>query len=82
MKAILNEIMRTGALYIFGIFTCLLVKQSIGSISGFYVDNGKHQTVLHNALSGDDQVEIEHELLDLLGLPNRPRRKHSHPSMR
>lgn len=53
-----------------------------GSLSGFYVDNGLDQTVMHRALSPDDAQEVEHEILELLGLPDRPRKKHGHPSLR
>ncbi|KAG4079086.1 hypothetical protein HA402_001057 [Bradysia odoriphaga] len=52
------------------------------SLSGFYVDNGIDQTVMHRMLNGDDTQEVEHELLELLGLPDRPRKKNLHPSMR
>lgn len=54
-----------------------------GSLSGFYIDNGIDQTVMHHALSQDDVQEVEHEILEMLGLPERPRKKHSiHPSLR
>lgn len=54
-----------------------------GSLSGFYVDNGIDQTVMHRALTQDDAQEVEHEILELLGLPERPRKRHSiHPSLR
>lgn len=54
------------------------------SLSGFYVDNGLDQTVMHRMLSPKDAEHVEHEILELLGLPDRPpRRKHGiHPSMR
>jgi bone morphogenetic protein 7 len=51
------------------------------SFSGIYVDNGQ-QTVLHHQLSGDETHEVEHEILELLGLPDRPRKRHIHPSLR
>ena len=51
------------------------------SLTGIYVDNGE-QTVLHHALSSDETHEVEHEILELLGLPDRPRKKHTHPSLR
>lgn len=52
------------------------------SLSGFYVDNGLDQTVMHRMLTPGDTQEVEHEILELLGLPDRPRKKHIHPSMR
>lgn len=52
------------------------------SLSGLYVDNG-HQTVLQHQLTRAETHEVEHEILDLLGLADRPRRKrHIHPSLR
>lgn len=52
------------------------------SLSGIYVDDG-HRTVLQHQLSRDETHEVEHEILDLLGLADRPRRKrHIHPSLR
>lgn len=51
------------------------------SFSGIYVDNGE-QTVLHHQLTRDETHEVEHEILELLGLPDRPRKKHIHPSLR
>jgi hypothetical protein len=52
------------------------------SISGVYVDNG-HQTVLQHQLTRAETHEVEHEILDLLGLADRPKRKrHIHPSLR
>lgn len=52
------------------------------SLSGIYVDDG-YQTVLQHRLSRDETHEVEHEILELLGLADRPRRKrHIHPSLR
>lgn len=52
------------------------------SLSGIYVDNGM-QTVLQHHLTRDETHEVEHEILELLGLADRPRRKrHIHPSLR
>lgn len=54
-----------------------------GGLSGFYVDNGIDQTIMHHELTQDDAHEVEHEILELLGLPERPRKKHNmHPSLR
>lgn len=61
-----------------------LIAQCSASLSGFYVDNGLDQTVMHRMLSPKDAEHVEHEILELLGLPDRPpRRKHGiHPSIR
>lgn len=52
------------------------------TVSGFYVDNGMDQSVMHRMMSPSDAQEVEHEILEMLGLPDRPRKKHIHPSMR
>lgn len=52
-----------------------------GGLSGVYVDNGD-QTVMQHALTDDDTEEVEREILELLGLPDRPRKRHLHPSLR
>lgn len=51
------------------------------SQSGIYVDDG-HQTILHHQLTRDETHEVEYEILELLGLPDRPRKRHIHPSLR
>lgn len=68
---------------------CIVVLTVLGvchaAMSGFYVDNGLDQTVMHRMLSPNDAQHVEHEILELLGLPDRPprRNKHGiHPSMR
>lgn len=42
-------------------------------MSGLYVDNGFDQTVVHRVVSQREKRELEHEFLNLLGLPDRPR---------
>lgn len=49
---------------------------SVGSaerISGLYVDNGFDQTVIHRVVNQREKREVEHEILNLLGMPERPR---------
>ncbi|XP_053678525.1 protein 60A-like [Anopheles nili] len=53
----------------------------VGS-SGFYIDNGVDQTVRQKSVELAERQEIEHEILDLLGLPDRPNKQHVHPSLR
>ncbi|XP_073995241.1 TGF-beta family member glass bottom boat [Rhodnius prolixus] len=43
------------------------------SSSGLYIDNGLDQTIVQRALSKQEKREVEHEILNLLGLPDRPR---------
>ncbi|KXJ77555.1 hypothetical protein RP20_CCG007219 [Aedes albopictus] len=52
-----------------------------GGLSGLYVDNGAGQTVMDTMMSSNEQLEIEHEILELLGLPERPRKRHLHSSI-
>lgn len=49
------------------------------SLSGLYMDNGLDQTVIQRVMSTEEKVLLEHEILDLLGLPTRPKRKHHIP---
>ncbi|EGI59270.1 PREDICTED: protein 60A isoform X1 [Acromyrmex echinatior] len=58
------------------ILAAILGDLTIGSaerISGLYVDNGFDQTVVHRVVSQREKYEVEHEILNLLGLPDRPR---------
>ncbi|XP_066143448.1 protein 60A [Euwallacea fornicatus] len=42
--------------------------------AGFYVDNGRGQSAIERFMSKDEKREMEVEFLNLLGLPNRPRK--------
>ncbi|XP_043473217.1 protein 60A [Leptopilina heterotoma] len=42
-------------------------------MSGLYIDNGFDQTVIHRLVSQQEKREVEHEILNLLGLPDRPK---------
>lgn len=59
------------------LFTNILLRHASTSMSGLYIDNGHDKTELQQGLSPEDQIEVEHEILDLLGLPDRPRKKHA-----
>ncbi|XP_039959233.1 protein 60A [Bactrocera neohumeralis] len=52
------------------------------SQSGIYIDNGVDQTIMHRALDEDDKMNVSYEILEFLGLAERPRRKHGHLSLR
>ncbi|XP_058066957.1 protein 60A-like [Anopheles bellator] len=60
----------------------LLTAITLVHSSGFYTDNGVDQTVREKSATPHEQEEIEHELLELLGLPDRPNKTHVHPSLR
>ncbi|KAG5862837.1 hypothetical protein JTB14_026879 [Gonioctena quinquepunctata] len=42
--------------------------------SGIYIDNGYDQTTMERFMSTDEKKEMEVEILNVLGLPNRPRK--------
>lgn len=48
-------------------------------MSGLYVDNGFDQTIVHRVVSQREKREVEHEILNLLGLPDRPRNTAGRP---
>ncbi|XP_073828314.1 protein 60A-like [Musca autumnalis] len=50
--------------------------------SGIYIDNGRDQTVIHHILDEDERRAAAYDILDLMGLHDRPRRKHGHLSLR
>lgn len=78
VKLINERVFCVQLIWIISIVVCINA-----TLSGFYVDNGIDQTVMHRMLTPDDTQEVEHEILELLGLPDRPRRnKHMHPSLR
>lgn len=52
------------------------------SQSGIYIDNGVDQTIMHRALDENDKMDVSYEILEFLGLSERPRRKHGHLSLR
>jgi bone morphogenetic protein 7 len=46
----------------------------LAAFSGLYVDNGKGQTVMQRGISRREKLQFERDMLDLLGLPRKPRR--------
>lgn len=59
---------------LFLILYLLLIKVTqISSLSGLYTDNGFDQTALHHEMTLDDQNSMKQDILELLGLPNRPK---------
>lgn len=65
----------------FLLFVCISDNGAEARLSGVYGDNGHDQTIIHHTLTNNDQREVEHEILELLGLPERPRRNMD-PSLR
>jgi bone morphogenetic protein 7 len=59
------------------LFLCLLLlsPRTLASLSGLYIDNGVDQTVMEHSMSALEKKEVEHEILNLLGLQERPRLK-------
>ncbi|GBP90487.1 Protein 60A [Eumeta japonica] len=52
----------------------VLVGAAQALLSGLYIDNGVDQTVIHHAMTRNERLVVEHEILELLGLGARPRR--------
>lgn len=77
----MDRLIRVFVLLLLGLSFCRYGGIS-GSFSGLYVDNGVDQTIMHEPITMDEAQEVEHEILELLGLPDRPRRKRGHPSLR
>ncbi|XP_001360218.3 protein 60A [Drosophila pseudoobscura] len=46
--------------------------------SGIYIDNGKDQTIMHRVLSDDDKLDVSYEILEFLGIAERPTHHSSH----
>ncbi|XP_041972892.1 protein 60A [Aricia agestis] len=55
------------------------VVAGVGAMSGLYVDNGVDQTVIHHFMTRHERQVVEHEILELLGLGERPRRARTPP---
>lgn len=43
------------------------------------MDNGLDQTIIHHVVNQREKREVEHEILNLLGLPDRPRNTINRP---
>ncbi|XP_034944519.1 protein 60A [Chelonus insularis] len=64
--------------FLFLLLLVLVISQRVAPVSssrlsGLYVDNGFDQTVVHRVLTQREKRDVEHEILNLLGLPDRPR---------
>ncbi|XP_030377767.1 protein 60A [Scaptodrosophila lebanonensis] len=46
--------------------------------SGIYVDNGVDQTIMHRVLTDDDKLEVSYEILEFLGIADRPSHRNNH----
>lgn len=47
--------------------------------AAIYIDNGHDQTAIDRLMTQDEKKEMELEILNLLGLPNRPRKINRSP---
>ncbi|KAK1136619.1 hypothetical protein K0M31_001165 [Melipona bicolor] len=71
---------RLAPLLILGtILTGLTSTAAADRMSGLYVDNGFDQTIVHRVVSQREKREVEHEILNLLGLPDRPKNTAGRP---
>ncbi|XP_014259645.1 protein 60A [Cimex lectularius] len=62
-----------GSLTLVKLLLCQLVALSAARLSGLYIDNGIDQTLIQRVLTRQEKREVQHEILNLLGLPDRPR---------
>jgi hypothetical protein len=60
------------------LFIVILFTFADALLSGLYIDNGD-QTMIHHAMTRHERLVVEHEILDLLGLGERPRRARAPP---
>ncbi|XP_073941649.1 TGF-beta family member glass bottom boat [Choristoneura fumiferana] len=56
------------------VFSVLFIVTVEAVLSGLYIDNGIDQTVIQHSMTRDERLVVEHEILELLGLGERPRR--------
>eukprot|EP00088_Acartia_fossae_P059268 TRINITY_DN7013_c0_g1_i4.p1 TRINITY_DN7013_c0_g1~~TRINITY_DN7013_c0_g1_i4.p1 ORF type:complete len:446 (+),score=103.13 TRINITY_DN7013_c0_g1_i4:189-1526(+) len=61
-----------GVMLICTVVLMSLVSQLSGGLSGYYYDNGLHQTALHTNIDPREQEVMQEEILHLLGLNYRP----------
>lgn len=57
----------------------LYIIGSDAALSGLYIDNGVDQTIIHHSMTRHERQVVEHEILELLGLGERPRRSEAPP---
>lgn len=57
----------------------LVAAAAEAALSGLYIDNGVDQTLIHHSLTQHERLVVEHEILELLGLGERPRRARAPP---
>ncbi|KAK9301083.1 hypothetical protein QLX08_006423 [Tetragonisca angustula] len=55
------------------IFILIIFPINCEKLSGFYVDNGFNRTIIVKAANNKEKENIEHTLLNILELPNKPR---------
>lgn len=65
--------MKSGILVLV-LFACVSFCYSHFPPAGLYVDNGLDQTIIERIMSKREKQDMELEILNLLGLPTRPRR--------
>lgn len=60
------------------ILIIFIVPYTHSTQSGIYIDNGKDQTVMERVLNDDDKVDISYEILEFLGIADRPMHHKNH----
>lgn len=66
-----SEVMKISLLFI---LITTFVGYVFAAFSGVYVDNGEGQTVMQEGISRQEKLQFERDMLDLLGLPSKPRK--------
>lgn len=61
-------------IYVFLLFVVSILNYICASSSGFYVDNGKDQTVLDKSMSRKQKLNFEKTMLNILGVRRKPKR--------
>ncbi|XP_043270322.1 protein 60A-like [Venturia canescens] len=61
-------------LWLSGMKNVASLSSSSNHNSGLYVDNGQDQTMIYRLSTQKEKVALEHEILKLLGLPDKPKK--------
>lgn len=66
---------RSIILFSFLTFIFLYWNPVYGISGAFYADNGREQSILYKTLAKKEKIQLQEEILNLLGLENRPNKR-------